>query len=283
MTMRECTCAESTIAEQEGQVAVPRERATVIINADDWGLDADTTGRTLDCVLRGSISSVSAMVFMEDSERAAVLARQHSIDVGLHLNLTAPFSASECSTRLKESQQKIAGFLRCHRFAPVVYHPGLASSFRSVVEAQLKEFERLYGHLPARVDGHHHMHLCANVVLGRLLPAGIMMRRNFSFTSGEKGYFNRCYRRWQDRVLTRRYRLTDHFFCLTPLAPLDRLQSIFELAVRCKVEVEAHLQNEDEYRFLMDGELTRCIGEVTVARGYVLRTAARCANDEVIV
>jgi hypothetical protein len=282
MTKQECACAVSALGEQEGQAAAQRGQATVILNADDWGLDAETTGRTLDCVLRGSISSVSAMVFMEDSERAAVLARRHGIDVGLHLNLTAPFSAPQCSSELKESQRRIARFLRWHRFAPVVYNPVLASAFRSVVEAQLEEFERLYGHPVTRVDGHHHMHLCSNVTLGKLLPAGIMMRRNFSFSAGEKGYFNRCYRRWQDRALARRYRLTDYFFCLTPLDSLDKLRSIFALAARSNVEVEAHLQNEDEYRFLMDGGLTNCIGDFAVAQGYLLRAGDGHAHDEVL-
>src|ERR1700758_5164513 len=43
----------------------------LIINADDWGRDHETTQRILECTLRGTVSSASAMVFMEDSERAA--------------------------------------------------------------------------------------------------------------------------------------------------------------------------------------------------------------------
>jgi len=46
----------------------------LIINADDWGRDPENTGKILDCVLLGAVSSVSAMVFMEDSERAAAIA-----------------------------------------------------------------------------------------------------------------------------------------------------------------------------------------------------------------
>src|ERR1035438_7665463 len=43
----------------------------LIVNADDWGRDHETTERTFECILRGAVSSVSAMVFMGDSERAA--------------------------------------------------------------------------------------------------------------------------------------------------------------------------------------------------------------------
>ena len=45
--------------------------ATVILNADDWGIRVAATDRILDCLMRRSISSTSAMVFMADSERAA--------------------------------------------------------------------------------------------------------------------------------------------------------------------------------------------------------------------
>src|SRR5713226_8748086 len=43
----------------------------LIINADDWGQDHETTERISDCIVCRSVSSASAMVFMEDSERAA--------------------------------------------------------------------------------------------------------------------------------------------------------------------------------------------------------------------
>src|ERR1700674_3520796 len=60
----------------------------LIINADDWGRDYETTARTLECALRGTISSVSAMVFMQGSEQAAAIALERGIDAGLHLNFT---------------------------------------------------------------------------------------------------------------------------------------------------------------------------------------------------
>ena len=66
----------------------------LIVNADDWGRDRLTTDRILDCVTAGAVSAVSAMVFAEDSERAAALALDRSIDVGLHLNFTSPFTAA---------------------------------------------------------------------------------------------------------------------------------------------------------------------------------------------
>jgi len=228
------------------------------------------------------VSSVSAMGFMEDSERAAQLALQHGIDAGLHLNLTMPFSAPRCPSRLIEQQEKISRFLRSNRYAPIIFHPGLAGAFEYVVKAQQDEYERLYGVPALRMDGHHHMHLCANITLQNLLPRGTIVRRNFSLWPQEKSWLNRIYRQWQDRRLAKRFRMADYFFDLLPLEPRSRLERIIQIGARFNVEIEAHPINNNEYRFLIDGELMRCAGKVAVARGYLLRYGSRGARVEEI-
>ena len=248
--------------------------AGVIINADDWGRDRQNTDLALECVLRGAVSSVSAMVFMEGSERSAALAREHGVDCGLHLNLTTPFSAPQVSSKLQEHQSRLTGFLRSHRLASAVYHPFLASSFEYVTRAQLEEFERLYGFPASRMDGHHHMHLCANVIAQKLLPAGTIVRRSFSFEPGEKSAVNRWYRARQDKRVARRHRMADFFFSLPPLEPPTRLEKIFNLALRADVEVETHPVNPGEYSFLTGEELVRYAGAVGVSHGYRLRSEA---------
>ena len=244
----------------------------LIINADDWGRDHETTDRTLECILRGTVSSVSAMVFMADSERAAEIALKRGIDAGLHLNFTTPFSAPNCPARLVQRQRELAAYLRRHRFAMVVFHPGLSRSFKYVIAAQLEEFSRLYGAAPGRLDGHHHMHLCANVLLGRLLPRGTIVRRNFSFQPGEKTFSNRLYRKVVDRMLARRHRLTDFFFSLEPLEPSGRLRRIFSLARQFVVEVETHPVNPEEHRFLAGGEMSRWVGGCPIAPRFAMRS-----------
>jgi YdjC-like protein len=238
----------------------------LIVNGDDWGRDAETTDRILECMVCGAVSSASAMVFTKDSERAAALARERGLDIGLHLNFTTPFSASFC-TGLIEHQQRLCRYLQSYRLAQVAFHPGLVGSFKYVVSAQLEEFRRLYNVEPNRIDGHHHMHLCANVLLGELMPAQTLVRRSFSFAPGEKSWINRLYRRSVDRRLKRRHRLVDYFFSLAPLEPGDRLQRIFSLAKRAVVELETHPANCDEYRFLTSGEISSQVGALRVARG----------------
>jgi predicted glycoside hydrolase/deacetylase ChbG (UPF0249 family) len=234
----------------------------LIMNADDWGRDEVTTDRILTCCKVGSVSAVSAMVFMQDSARAADLALQQGIDTGLHLNLTTEFSAAGCSAKLLDNQQRVARYLLRHRLAQIMFNPALASAFDYVVKAQFEEFQRLYREQPAKVDGHHHMHLCSNVLLQRLLPQAMMARRNFSFDRGEKGIVNRIYRKLVDRSLIRRHKVTDAFFSLAPLEPAARLQRIYELANRAVVEVAAHPFKLDEYQYLTGGEIFRQLGQV---------------------
>ncbi|MGA8088007.1 MAG: ChbG/HpnK family deacetylase [Terracidiphilus sp.] len=240
------------------------------MNADDWGLNCETTDRTLDCVLCGAVSSVSAMVFMEDSERAAEIALDNGIDVGLHLNFTASFSAPGVSRKIAEHQIRLSEYLLRNRFAQVIFHPGLNSSFEYIVAAQIAEFARLYGREPERLDGHHHMHLCANVLFGGLLPSGTMVRRSFSFQPGEKSIVNRWYRKALDRVLGRRHRLTDFFFSIQPLVPLSRLQKIVDLSRHFMVEMETHPQVPAEHAFLKGEEFRNLVGDSAAALGYAI-------------
>lgn len=245
-----------------------QRKGSLIVNADDWGRNAETTDKTLACIRHRTVSSVSAMVFMEDSERAAAIARSEGTDAGLHLNLTSPFTG-RASARLQEHQQRITKFLWMTRFAQAIFHPGLAPSFCYAVNSQIDEFQRIYGELPERIDGHHHMHLCANVLFQKLLPAGTVVRRNFSFLPGEKHFTNRFYRELVDRSLTRRHRLSDFFFSLPPFQPPDRLKRILSLARHFLVEVETHPVNVDEFEFLTGLATHSALGDLAVAPRYV--------------
>lgn len=235
----------------------PPASGCLIINADDWGLDDRTTNRILECFQGRVLSSASGMVFMEDSKRAADVAREQGLDIGLHLNLSAPFSASAVPERLATHHRKIRAYLCANRVARLLYHPGLANSFEYAVASQLEEFDRLYGRMPDRIDGHHHMHLSANVLLQRLLPHGTIVRRHFAYEPGEKILRNSFFRLFSKAFLGRRHRVTDFFFSLPPLEPLSRMRRIFQLAQSFVVELETHPTNPEEYRFLTEGDVLR--------------------------
>ncbi len=265
------------IVRESAGAPLRRPSAAVIVNADDWGCTAEITGRILECILHGVVSSTSAMVFMADSERAAALARIHNVDAGLHLNLTTAFSDQNVPPELIRQQQKLTRFLRSNRYAPVLFHPLLASSFEYVVKRQLDEYQRLYGVPPARIDGHHHMHLSTNVLMQKLLPSRTIARRNFTFGARDKGRINRLYRGMQDRVVGSRHFTTDYFYDLVPMEP-ERLSRILETARRATVEIEAHPGRTDEYEFLMRRVLFGYADDLQIARGYHLR---RPASDAV--
>ncbi len=245
-----------------------RHTGALIINADDWGHDRETTDRIQDCATQRVISSASGMVFMKDSERAAALARERGIDIGLHLNLTEAFSGQNVSAPLRQHHGRVAGFLLRHRLAQIVYHPRLAGSFEYVVNAQLEEFHSIYGEAPRRVDGHHHMHLCANVLYANLLPQGTIVRRSFSFAAREKGLVSRMYRRLVDTRLARRHSMAEFFYSLPPIDAPGRLARICGLARDSVVEVETHPAQPSEFAFLTSGDIFRVATGVSVASRY---------------
>lgn len=209
------------------------------------------------------------MVFMEDSERAAAIAQAKNLDTGLHLNFTTLFSARALPCKLLEAQQRVASYLRRHRFAKVMFNPALRGPFEYLVATQLDEFLRLYGREAKRIDGHHHMHLCENVLFAGLLPAGTLVRRHFTFQSGEKGLINRLYRSVIDARLARRHELVDFLFPLVPMR-LARLQRIVSLARHSIVELETHPVNCEEYQFLARSALG-CVFDIPIANAFELR------------
>lgn len=236
----------------------------LIINADDFGRSRLATDRMLSCHDRGTVASTSAMVFMEDSIRAAVLAKETAIDVGLHLNFSERFSAVEDGSALAASQARVMKFLLKGRYASILYHPGLRSDFRFLFQAQLDEFTRLFDRPPSHFDGHHHLHLCANMLVDRILPAGCKVRRNFSFQPGEKGCLNRAYRSMVDRWLTRRCRSTEYLFALPLCVRSGSLRRVMELARTHNVELETHPEDSFDFEWLTSREGFRVASEVRI-------------------
>jgi predicted glycoside hydrolase/deacetylase ChbG (UPF0249 family) len=221
----------------------------LIINADDWGRSAAETDAALRCYRQGRITTVSAMVFMEDSERAAELAKENELDVGLHLNFAERFTGSRYSEALPNHQSSLVRFLMGNKYSQLLYNPFLRKAFSYSYEAQVEEFVRLFRKPPSHIDGHHHMHLCANLLLSKTIPSGVKMRRNFSFWPGEKSCLNRAYRALVDRWLARRYQLADYFFDLTQCIQEKKLDRVAALAKSSNVELMTHpiLQIESEY------------------------------------
>src|SRR5512140_1570297 len=77
---------------------------------------------------------------------------------------------------LKETQRRIIRFLKRSKYAQLLYNPFLRETFASSYLAQVEEFMRLFEKLPSHINGHHHMHLCANLLLSKSIPGGMRLR-----------------------------------------------------------------------------------------------------------
>ena len=211
-----------------------------------------------------SRTAVSAMVFMEDSERAADLAKTNNLDVGLHLNLSQRFATKTDCARLSEHHESVVRFLARNKYTLLFYHPRLREAFRHVYQAQVEEFVRLFGRQPSHVDGHQHKHLCTNMLLDNVIQEGELVRRSFSFRPGEKSWLNRRYRHWVDQKLAARHRLTDYFFSLSRSLEMKTIDRVFELARTANVELMTHPAHQREYTFLQSDDCQELLSQVPV-------------------
>jgi predicted glycoside hydrolase/deacetylase ChbG (UPF0249 family) len=222
----------------------------MIVNADDLGRSLPETDAALSCYAQGRITSASAMVFMADSERAADLAKGAGLDIGLHLNLDEKFTAPHVPLEFSRQHASVARFLKRGKYALVLYNPFLRGKIRSVYQAQHDEFTRLYGKPPSHIDGHRHLHLCTNILVDKVIPAGLKVRRSFSLSRGDKGPLNRAYRGLVDGWLQRRYVVTDYFFCLGQCLQGRTLDRAIDLARTATVELMTHPKRAPEWSYL---------------------------------
>jgi predicted glycoside hydrolase/deacetylase ChbG (UPF0249 family) len=215
----------------------------LIVNADDWGIDEPTTDAIARCVAAGRVSSVTAMVWMADEERAAAIARERGIPTGLHLNLIEPYTGADVPPEARERQARIARWLgrsRWRRWLPALHR---RRDIRRSVEDQLDRFRELYGADPTHIDGHQHFHL--NPAVLPALPEGMAVRSSFTFLPDEKPWPNRAARALTNRAIARRHRTTDWFFSIRRLN-----QEKLALARHETVEVMCHPGWHDEYELL---------------------------------
>jgi predicted glycoside hydrolase/deacetylase ChbG (UPF0249 family) len=239
----------------------------LIVNADDWGRTRAETDAALTCFLAGRVTSVTAMMFMADSERAADIALKHDIPVGLHLNLTEALTAGSIDAEVVSDQRKLATRLSGTRYSIVVPMPSLRHGLARAFNRQLEEFIRLYGRTPTHFDGHRHFHLCSSMLFAAPIPKGARVRRTFSFTPHEHGLANWLYRRAIDRWVTRRYRTTDYFFALSQRMAASRLAEVTRLALGARVELMTHPVVANERSTLLHRDFERALAGVAL-RSY---------------
>lgn len=144
--------------------------ANVIINCDDFGMNADTNANIQTLFKLGLISSCTAMVNSEFSTQAALIAKVNGFtsSIGLHFNVTEgrPLTKAALESSLLSHGQYFHGNFRIRRILK-------SSSYSSAVNylrrrerkilkaefyAQVDKFRNLFGVLPSHIDSHHGSH-----------------------------------------------------------------------------------------------------------------------------
>lgn len=227
----------------------------LIINADDWGADQQTTDAIRRCFDAGGVTSASGMVFMADSQRAARLAAAGRVPVGLHINLTEPFTGSTVDTALRRRQARIVDYFGGPRWRRWGLSPALFTEIEHCIAEQLAEFRSLYGCEPSHFDGHQHIHQSLGVLSARTIPTGAKMRPSLTFTPGEKWWTNRAVRSLLNRALRTRFTAPRYLFSIRDMHPAlggSRLDEKLALSSGSAVEVMTHPACDDERAVLLD-------------------------------
>lgn len=123
-------------------------RRTIIINADDVGIDAAVDDAVLRLAQSRIVSSASVMTLMRPNVDTLRALQQQGADLGLHLDFTSAVAA-----RRYGLPQGVAAILACSYMRRLN-----AQQARDVVDEQLQRFCELTGSMPVFIDGHEHVH-----------------------------------------------------------------------------------------------------------------------------
>lgn len=174
----------------------------LIVNADDFGVNRRVTDAILECFARGAISSATAMVWMSDSDRAAAVAAERGLPIGLHLNLTLPLNGTLTPEPVRARQRELTTYLGRDTWSKTRLRGAQAQLAGDVVTEQLERFRELYGE-PTHVDGHHHVHL--HPVVQAAIPAELPVRPPLRHPRKAAGRMNREERAVHKRFIAPRW------------------------------------------------------------------------------
>jgi predicted glycoside hydrolase/deacetylase ChbG (UPF0249 family) len=211
------------------------------VNADDLGWNRGATDLTIASFGAGQVTSATALVHMEDSERAAALALENGLPTGLHLNLSDPFTGTEVPAAERERHAAL-----CRHFAagrPMhlrswVYDPRIQGEVEWAIEAQLDRHRELYGAAPTHVDGHNHVQNCPNVALAKALR-GFKRRGPIYAWPATPTAMGRV-RAARQRLIARRVLTTRYLFDIARIKETEPMAAAVGESRLTSVEVMAH-------------------------------------------
>ncbi|XP_070571847.1 carbohydrate deacetylase-like [Ptychodera flava] len=155
----------------------------LVINGDDFGYCPERNRGIVECFQKKAITSASLMINAVYMNDAVVLAKKHSLPLGLHLNLTEGLPVSQELIN-KESSSLLTsdGYFHGKYGFRESLKKGLidVEEVRMEIRAQILRFRDVVGEMPLYVDGHQHCHVLSgirNVFAEVLQECGIGMTR----------------------------------------------------------------------------------------------------------
>jgi len=130
----------------------------LIVNADDFGLSKGQNYGIIDACNNGLVTSTTALVNGTAAEHAVALSRCcPALSVGMHFVLTL----GEPLTTMPELAPE-------GRFSKTIWQKAEQDALplgeiAGELEAQFNRFVSLFGHEPAHIDSHHHVHMMAQI------------------------------------------------------------------------------------------------------------------------
>jgi chitin disaccharide deacetylase len=244
----------------------------LIVNADDFGGSATATDAICEAFEAAAITSASGMVWMRDSARAASISVERALPMGLHLNLTLPFSGREVPRSVQERQLLLTELFTRDGWWKEADRRFDRELLRGAIEDQVERFCEQFGE-PTHIDGHHHVHLYDAVL--DLLPRTWPLRPPLRAPARADARLNR-----RERRLRRRFRAPDLSFAFERVHPalggagleaLDRARSI------C-VEVMTHPRQPSEMEVLRASEWRAALNSLPLGSyADLMRDRARMA------
>ncbi len=120
----------------------------LIINADDYAMDAGVDGAILKLAETGAVTAASAMVLSPRwPEAARAACDAPPLSFGLHFDLTSPFAGGDFPAQSLSALMVRAQLSLLDR-----------ALLRRQADRQLEAFEKALGAPPAFADGHQHIH-----------------------------------------------------------------------------------------------------------------------------
>jgi predicted glycoside hydrolase/deacetylase ChbG (UPF0249 family) len=229
----------------------------IVLNADDFGYDADTLRATIDCFEQGALTSASIMANMPETAAAMEYAKAHpQFSFGVHLTFVGteagerPISDPKDVPALCDGEGKLLDFYEIRRRAMKKQIPREQIERETVSQIAVI---RDHGVPIAHVDSHQHVHKFGPFlsVLEESLPRfGVRHLRTVQDTYFKPKLSSPTFwlgGLWHRRI-AKHFATTEHFFMATCRHDMQRMGDLVPTLKGESIEVGVHPGYTESWR-----------------------------------